>query len=247
MWQYLEGDYYVTTNDSCGTHVHVSFIGGWTLPNLKRVCQSIIYFEPAIEAMLPETRLGNEYSKSNWIDNASLGRKNLSRQQSIEAIQKCSNMRDLVLLMNPPHEGNHDKMFGWNLLYLLSSPNGTVEFRRGSGSSSVEEAFMWAEFAIAFVMAAIRVSTPWTNMTNLPDLGGLQNFLQSAVFAQAATPFRPEYLHRLSNKKNLRARREPRPLGVLSPEKARKLNQKKAEDEKKNVILTKVLKPAYWQ
>lgn len=38
-----------------------------------------------------------------------------------------------VLLMNP----DHDKIFGWNFFYLLNSPNGTIEFRRGAASTSV--------------------------------------------------------------------------------------------------------------
>lgn len=88
---------------------------------------------------MPEDRLSNEYARSNWLDNANFGHRNLSRKQSIAAIQRSSSMRELILLMNP----NHDKMFGWNFLYLLNSPNGTIEFWRGAACTSAQQAFVY--------------------------------------------------------------------------------------------------------
>ncbi|KKK26137.1 hypothetical protein ARAM_005994, partial [Aspergillus rambellii] len=121
LWNFLRTDFQVNANTSCDTHVHLSRAGGYSLADLKQICQSIIHFEPAFEALLPEDRLSNEYARSNWLDNANFGHRNLSRKQSIAVIQRASSMRELVLLMNP----DHDKMFGWNFLYNLE-PRGLV-------------------------------------------------------------------------------------------------------------------------
>ncbi|KKK21627.1 hypothetical protein P175DRAFT_0532266 [Aspergillus ochraceoroseus IBT 24754] len=121
LWNFLRTDFQVNANTSCGTHVHLSRAGGYSLADLKQICQSIIHFDPAFEALLPEDRLSNEYARSNWLDNANFGHRNLSRKQSIAVIQRASSMRELVLLMNP----DHDKMFGWNFLYNLE-PRGLV-------------------------------------------------------------------------------------------------------------------------
>jgi hypothetical protein len=106
LWDFLSANYRISANHSCGTHVHLSRSGGYTLSQLKKVCQSIIHFEPAFEALLPEERLSNEYARSNWLDNENFGHRNLTRKQTIAVIQQASSMRELVLLMNP----NHDKI-----------------------------------------------------------------------------------------------------------------------------------------
>lgn len=67
----------------------------------------------------------------------------------MDVIQQASNIRELVLLMNP----DHDKMFGWNFFYLLNSPNGTIEFRRGAASTSV--------FWMAMLCQMSRLSDIW--------------------------------------------------------------------------------------
>lgn len=51
-------------NTSCRTHVHLSRPNGYSLHELKS-----IHFETSFEAILPEERLGNEYTKSNYMDN----------------------------------------------------------------------------------------------------------------------------------------------------------------------------------
>ncbi|KAJ5708166.1 hypothetical protein N7488_007967 [Penicillium malachiteum] len=99
LWNFLGTDFQVNANPSCGTHVHLSRAGGYSLADLKKICQSIMHFEPAFEALLPEDRLSNEYARSNWLDNANFGHRNLSRKQSIATIQRASTLRELVLLM----------------------------------------------------------------------------------------------------------------------------------------------------
>ncbi|EER38513.1 conserved hypothetical protein [Histoplasma capsulatum H143] len=62
-------------------------------------------------------------------------------------------MRDLALLMN----SNYDKMIGWNILYLLNTSHGTIEFRCGTASTSVGDISMWIEIAMFFVRAALKL------------------------------------------------------------------------------------------
>ncbi|EGX88971.1 hypothetical protein CCM_09018 [Cordyceps militaris CM01] len=73
MWSFLSENYQITANKSCGTHVHVSRAKGYSIEDLKRICASIIHFEPAFEALLPVDRLSNEYARSNWLDNPNFG------------------------------------------------------------------------------------------------------------------------------------------------------------------------------
>ncbi|KAJ5125959.1 hypothetical protein N7526_008136 [Penicillium atrosanguineum] len=80
LWNFLRTDFQVNANTSCGTHVHLSRAGGYSIADLKKICQSIIHFEPAFEALLPEDRLSNEYARSNWLDNTNFGHQNLSRK-----------------------------------------------------------------------------------------------------------------------------------------------------------------------
>ncbi|RAH84383.1 hypothetical protein BO86DRAFT_454402, partial [Aspergillus japonicus CBS 114.51] len=213
LWVFLSTHYNVSSNDSCGTHVHLSRVGGYTLPELKKVCQCIIHFEPAFEALLPEARLSNEYARSNWLDNESFGHRNLSRKQSIQAIENVSNMRELVLLMNP----NHDKMYGWNFLYLLNSPHGTIEFRRGPASTSAQNVFVCIEIAMSFVGAAIQLADVGSLEQVPATVGGLKWFIRSANLPDKVPGlYDSRYLDLLFAGKADSAFREPKPLGKLS-------------------------------
>ncbi|EAS31889.3 uncharacterized protein CIMG_07368 [Coccidioides immitis RS] len=243
MWSFLSAKFNVTANSSCGTHVHLSLAGGYSLEGLKKVCQSIIHFEPAFEALLPQDRLSNEYARSNWLDNANFAHRNLSRRQSIALIGQASNMRDLVLLMNP----NHDKMFGWNFLYLLNTPHGTIEFRRGAASTSVDDVFMWIEVAISFVHAALELGDPSTLEKIQPTVGGLLSFIKATnIFNNVPGMGDQRYLDLFFQGKSRSLLREPKPLGQLSPAKAAKLKKKRDEDEQKNVAMTKMMHEPFW-
>lgn len=243
MWRFITTNYRVTANSSCGTHVHLSRAGGFTLDELKRVCQCIIHFEPAFEGILPRDRLSNEYARSNWLDNPNFGHRNLSRRDSIDVIQSATSMRELVLLMNP----DHDKMFGWNFLYLLNSPYGTIEFRRGAASTSSSDVFMWIELAMSFVEASIRGGRH-ENLAKVPaTAGGLKWFIGAARLPDGVSGlYDSRYLRRLFSNIPDETFRQPVPLGRLSPAKLAKLKHKKQEDKRKTVILSKMAQEPYW-
>ncbi|KAA8652759.1 hypothetical protein EYZ11_013371 [Aspergillus tanneri] len=243
MWRFLIVNYSISTNSSCGTHVHLSRVGGYALADLKKICQSIIHFEPAFEALLPESRLSNEYARSNWLDNENFGHRNLSRKQSIAVIERASNMRELVLLMNP----NHDKMYGWNFLYLLNSPNGTIEFRRGAASTSAENVFVYIEVAMSFVEAAIRLGDPHRLEKTPGTVGGLKWFMKAAKLPDKVPGlYDSRYLNHFFSEKSDTALREPKPLGNMSAYRLNKLKRKKEEDKRKNIAMAKMLHEPYW-
>lgn len=248
MWDFLETNYDVAVNECCGTHVHVSTVGGWTLDTLKNMCHSIIHFEPAIEAILPSDRRGNEYAKSNWVDNPHFARKNLGRKGSMALIQRCTNIRDLVALMHPG-EGGFDKMYGWNITYInKSAREGTAEFRRGSASTNFSDALMWMEFAMAFVVSAINKGTI-ENLQKVPaTLGGLKWFVEDAARSSgpAAAFTASSHMQRLFNGKREDLALQPKLVGRLSPDKVNKLKRKEMEDKKRSIALAKMTKRPYW-
>lgn len=243
LWNFLRTDFQVNGNASCGTHVHLSRAGGYLLADLKKICQSVIHFEPAFEALLPEDRLSNEYARSNWLDNANFGHRNLSRRQSITAIQRASSMRELVLLMNP----NHDKMFGWNFLYLLNSPNGTIEFRRGAACTSAQQVFVYIEIAMSFIEAAVQLGTA-ENLERVPGtVGGLKRFIGAARLPNNVPGLNDSrYLSFFFDNKGDNTFRKPKPLGRLSAYQLSKLKKKKEEDKEKNVVMVKMSHEPYW-
>ena len=53
------------TSEQCGTHIHVSPNGGWHLEDLIEIAKCVIYFESAINALLPAHRQINNWAASN--------------------------------------------------------------------------------------------------------------------------------------------------------------------------------------
>ncbi|KAH8431695.1 uncharacterized protein LDX57_009349 [Aspergillus melleus] len=152
-------------------------------------------------------------------------------------------MRALVLLMNP----NHDKMFGWNFLYLLESPNGTIEFRRGAASTSAQSVFVCIEVAMSFIEAAIRLGDPQKLEKTPATVGGLKWFIRAAKLPENIPGlYDSRYLNHFFSGKSDGALREPKPLGNLSDDRLNKLKKKKDEDKKKNVARAKMLQEPYW-
>ncbi|OAF56731.1 hypothetical protein VC83_07069 [Pseudogymnoascus destructans] len=222
MWSHLEARYNITSNDSCGTHVHISLIEGYSLSALKRICQSIIYFEPAFEAILPRARLGNEYARSNWLDNPNFGYKRLSRRESMVVIEKCTSVRELVLL----------------------TPT-TISSLGGISSISLKPLKEPLNFVV--VQQARLSAMSLYKISKIPaTVGGLKWFIEAAQLPQQPGLFDTRYINLLLDSVGPKLTREPKPMGKLSPDKLRKLQTKKDEDKRKNVMLAKISQPPYW-
>jgi len=50
-------------------HIHISPEGGeWHIQNLKRVANALIYFEPALEKLVPEHRRGSIWASILFLE-----------------------------------------------------------------------------------------------------------------------------------------------------------------------------------
>ncbi|KAH7036026.1 putative amidoligase enzyme-domain-containing protein [Microdochium trichocladiopsis] len=222
-WGVLRKTTVVNTDEDCSTHVHMSLSGGYSVTQLKRLAQAVIYFEPAFEAILPEDRRGNEYAASNWIDNAYL--KRLSRQQAIDRIEQCRTQDELIQLMNPG--GAQDRYYGWNFQAL--NKLSTVEFRRGPASSTADQVLHWVELATTFLRASIHLPSSGALSRLPPNIGGLLHFLHSGHQDHPglgdSTLYMPLFAGRQATD-----RLDPKPVGHLSPERLKKFKKKVAFD-----------------
>lgn len=182
-WAFLKRNYVLCTDvileDSvfaktgCATHVHISIRRGFRHVDLQRIAQFIIHFEPAIEALLPEERRGQLFARSNWLDNKNFIRAKKTRRQAIEEIGQTKDRQAVVSLISPNPLGDH---FAWTFTKLENHK--TIEFRKPGPSHSAEEAIMWAEFAMAFILSAMQTEDPVTYMRRVPpNVGGLKQFL----------------------------------------------------------------------
>lgn len=50
---------------------------------------------------------------------------------------------------------NNDKMYGWNFLDILDPAIGIIESRRGAGSTSAQDVFIYTETTMSFLEAAV--------------------------------------------------------------------------------------------
>lgn len=234
-WQFLRTHYLVTADENCSTHVHLSLAKGYSPLQLKRFAQAVIHFEPAVEALVPVDRRGNEYARSNWIDNPHFGYRRLSRQQSIMELEACDSIDAVISMMNP-----HDsKYFGWNFLAIKKYR--TVEFRRGAASRSVNDVFMWVEFAMSFLQASLKLRNVDAFSTYPATVGGLSMFIQHAGLQDQPGTTDSRFLDRLFANHGPGETLAPTPVGKLTAEKRKKLEKKIKADSQSNPMLTKIV------
>ncbi|KAA8644932.1 uncharacterized protein ATNIH1004_009143 [Aspergillus tanneri] len=231
LWSFINQKYIAQSNADCSTHVHISRVEGFSTTDVKRVAQAIIHFEPAFEALVPPERRGNEYSRSNWLDNPQLGYQNLSRDQSIELIESRNTTDEIIGIMNP----NQSKYFGWNFLPLKTFR--TIEFRRGSASLSANDAFTWVELAMSFIQAAMIQPSSQQLLRYPRTIGGLKDFIQYAHLPQQEGAYNSAYLQRLFTGSHPNAKLNPIPVGHLSEQKRAKLQRKMDADTASNPML----------
>lgn len=169
----------ISTSDECGTHVHVSPINDenmWDMDALKNICVCILYFEGAIDVMLPEERLGNAFAMSHRMDNFTFVE--LTMDECFDLIHEQQTVQDIVILM----ANENQKNFGWNFLNLTEDFNRTIEFRRAPGVTDVEDAMAWVEFAITFLCAAAKCSRTDLELYG-KDVAELRELIENEVGA----------------------------------------------------------------
>lgn len=169
-WRFLSRNYDIVGNHMAGTHIHVGFEPEYSLTDLKRIAQAVIHFETAFEALVPRTRRGNRFIKSNWLDAPGLARKGLTRGDSIAAIGEVSHFYQLLDMLHPMEASGagYDRFFAWNFYSWYTKRS--VEFRKPPICTTSKEALSWAELAMSFVQASAicesaealqKVPPPW--------------------------------------------------------------------------------------
>lgn len=195
LFQYLDTFYEVRVNETCSTHVHISIVNApFSLEDLKKIARSVLYWEPAWEAITPVERRSNRWAANNWFDNDPFCKKGI--REVLTILHNTSVFSDVVKLMNGGlqdpieiwDEANR-RHFRWNFQNLVphfrhgTPGSGTIEFRGGSGSTDCAMAMRWADIAIAFISASLRLTTTPNGL--MPPfftgsaVGHLQNFLNT--------------------------------------------------------------------
>ena len=188
--KYIPGRYEVTADSLCATHVHISKVGGYTLPELQNIASSILHFEMAFWAMMPEEYRWTIYSKSHLMDNHAYSKHETGYEDMTQAIRNTDSVLALVALMNP----HLDRSFAWNFLYLTKNnfhndhvgktvdqleeyPEGRIEFRQAPATTKMQEIVIWIELVVAFIAAAIASGDKETLATTPQSTGALKRFI----------------------------------------------------------------------
>lgn len=224
-FQKLESICAITTNDTCGFHVHFARINGWTIELLKPLCRAILFFEPAFEAILPSHRRGNEYAKSNRYDNSNSEGK--TGRQMFQAISRCNNNVEVAELMN----NGGDRYFGWNFLNLYYGRIQTVEFRHGPSVTNAQECIGWMELVVRFSKASVGTGEA-EPVQQAQDVAGLWRFLGASTGPGVAA------MRKIFQGKS--GMITPRRVRTLTPADRAKLESKKAQAEARNLLAMKM-------
>lgn len=188
-WRYLQQHYEITENKKCGTHVHISVEGGYSLEDVKRVASASIHFDTAFEALVPETRRGRcEFARSMWIDACEFAAKGRSRAESILMISGVTDFHAFLNLTEPYIL----RGYSWNFRSIFKYY--TIEFRKPPASRTADEALSWAELAMSFVQSSIRYGSPERLRLIPPTVGGLRWFLRQSHVARLNEPERLDWV-----------------------------------------------------
>jgi Putative amidoligase enzyme len=175
-WNFFEKEYnikdYLGKSDN-GTHIHISLQPAFDLQDLKRLASSIIHFEPAFEALMPEHRRGNAHAISNFLGSPHLQRQGRSRSESIVDIERTTDIPSLFRLI----QGYKSNSFSWNF-HSLFEPKHTIEFRQPPAATTLAESLSWAELTLNFVQASLQEGQSSRLRNFHPTVRGLRSFLE---------------------------------------------------------------------
>lgn len=195
------------TNETCGTHIHLSPGEGiWRTKELKRICKAILYFEEAMEVLFPAARRQSKFCRSNRFNNPQFTTEaNGQRAQALDiaecfrTVEKCKDIQSLAEIMGMR------KYMAWNFVNVFysgwSDDGGTIEFRRPPGVTSPDDCLAWMELAVYFIHAARELQGPGfcLDARFARDVAGLERFIRDGL--SHGTP-RPTYLQRLFHGKS---------------------------------------------
>lgn len=233
LWAALDQFCSMETNQSCGTHVHLSPQDNviWDIESLKCVCRAVIYFEGAFELLVPEHRRGNAYMKSFFADHPEF--RGRSAVECFTLIDRSAHRVDIAELMNP--EG--DRNYAWNFRNLIYGGKMTIEFRRGPGVTETTDCLAWVELVVSFARSARALGKPNQLHQYTQDVQGLQQFIDATLVPSISQPTLVTPI--FANKQGSLV---PRSMHTLTAELSDRLERKKVESDRNNKMIKKIRK-----
>jgi hypothetical protein len=191
-----------------------------------------IYFEGAIEALVPRERRSNEYTANNRRDNSLLKGKSITTCLSL--VNRCNHPAEIADLMN---DGGA-RYLSWNFTNLYYGGLATVEFRQAPGAIDETMCIPWVEFVVTFVHGSKMNSSYRDLLQYSRDVEGLRRFLtRHEVYG-----FKRSLLDHIFRGKSGFV--VPQAVRTLSEEERTALRAKMEEGRKKNLMMMKFgLKP----
>ena len=127
---------HVKINKSCGLHVHHD-ANDFTAENFKRLFAMYVTYEGAIDAMMPESRRGqnNKYCSSTRTNRYNSEADVYQTQQRLNDIKACKTTQELSRIYQ------EDRYFKLNLQSFTR--HGTIEFRQHSGTIEYDKIESW--------------------------------------------------------------------------------------------------------
>lgn len=172
VWNYIQANRSIGIDEYVGTSIHISMDPKFTLQEVRRIAQAGIFFEPAVEALIPQLEDGGLNYASNWVQSWDLAPSGRSRLDSIDFIEASASLDAVASLMqrnSPPGS------FTW-AFKQLTQPQERIEFHRSPPCHNADEAIRYPEFTMCFVRAAMGCSKE--QMLGIPpNVGGLRWFL----------------------------------------------------------------------
>ncbi|KAF9644773.1 hypothetical protein BDM02DRAFT_3190303 [Thelephora ganbajun] len=239
VFHFRHGELFHETNDSCGTHVHVSPSNEYTSAQIKAVARAAIYFEPAINALVPSHRLGNEFCKTFFASNEHF--KDKTVEQAIAMVDGVGETHKAIIeLMNPPGRlSEPNRFYAWNFANLVDNGILTIEFRQAEGVTTPDGALAWAEFVVTFIGAAVTEATSYNNLKKYtPNVHGLKAFLGHGLVSDGKNK---SLLGVIMGRAKDSASVSGSQPGKLSKEREDRLAKKRKGDDRKQIFVKKVI------
>lgn len=194
LFKTLKSYFTLAASPNTSTHIHLSTSPLLHPSGVATLAKSSLYFERAIDSLLPKDRRGDSYWCQRNRTNPFLKPRSMS--EVFHHLNYCQGVEDVVHAMNlyPAKSGYgashgykadfvHHGVHKWDFTRLLSAgPNGgTIEFRQCPGSRSADEVVTWVLLAVGF--AAESVLYGFVNTVDDPDGRGTRDDLYTVVGA----------------------------------------------------------------
>ncbi|KAI9714931.1 MAG: hypothetical protein M1812_006244 [Candelaria pacifica] len=140
---FLASKYPISTNESCGFHVHVgNSTNGFPLQTLKSFYTIAATYERQIQSIHPPHRLNNFFCTA-----ISSLLPNMLTSAKAAIIAEASTVDDFVKLLTNPS----GRYTAYNLNGLVNGPYRTIEFRQHAGTTNVAAVTNWVQFVVGLI------------------------------------------------------------------------------------------------